>query len=53
VKAVVEAHHGWVWVESPGCNEARCPGSTFYIVIPVSQARWEKVTKAKAVVELN
>ena len=34
-KGIVEAHAGCVWAESPGCDEERCPGSTFHIEIPV------------------
>lgn len=36
-RGVVEAHHGRIWVESPGEDEARCPGSSFYILLPVRQ----------------
>lgn len=34
-KGVVEAHGGKIWVESEGCDEERCPGSTFHILLPV------------------
>jgi signal transduction histidine kinase len=34
-KGIVEAHGGRIWVESRGCNEETCPGSTFYVVLPV------------------
>ncbi|MCS7251370.1 MAG: GAF domain-containing sensor histidine kinase [Anaerolineae bacterium] len=34
-RGIIEAHGGRIWVESPGYDEARCPGSTFYIWIPV------------------
>ena len=34
-QGVVEAHHGRIWAESPGHDEERCPGSTFYVQLPV------------------
>jgi signal transduction histidine kinase len=34
-KGVVEVHGGRIWVESEGYDEARCPGSTFHVVLPV------------------
>ncbi len=34
-RGIIEAHGGRIWVESPGYDEARCPGSTFYIRLPV------------------
>ncbi len=34
-KGVVEAHGGSLWVESPGCDEVRCPGSTFHALLPL------------------
>lgn len=35
VKGIIEAHQGKVWVESPGYNEAECPGSAFHVVLPL------------------
>jgi signal transduction histidine kinase len=37
-KGIVEAHGGRIWVESPGHDLARCPGSHFHIVLPVRSA---------------
>jgi signal transduction histidine kinase len=34
---IVKAHKGKIWVESPGYDEEKLPGSTFIIQIPVSQ----------------
>ncbi len=34
-KGVIEGHGGRIWVESPGHDMEKCPGSTFYIQIPV------------------
>lgn len=38
VKGIVASHHGKVWVESPGYDEEKCPGSRFHIVLPLLQA---------------
>lgn len=32
---IIEAHRGRVWVESPGCDEESCPGSKFYVRLPL------------------
>jgi DNA-binding LacI/PurR family transcriptional regulator/signal transduction histidine kinase len=32
---IVKAHHGKIWVESPGCDEERFPGSTFFVRMPL------------------
>ncbi|HEY58640.1 MAG TPA: HAMP domain-containing histidine kinase [Anaerolineae bacterium] len=34
-KGIIEAHGGTIWVESPGHDEARCPGSTFHVLLPL------------------
>ncbi len=34
---IVKAHKGKIWVESPGYDEEKLPGSTFIIQIPVAQ----------------
>jgi signal transduction histidine kinase len=34
-KGVARAHGGRIWVESPGHDERTCPGSTFYLQLPV------------------
>jgi len=36
VKGIVEAHQGIIWVESPGHDEQRCPGSHFYVQLPLT-----------------
>jgi signal transduction histidine kinase len=35
-KGIVDAHKGRLWVESPGYDEVKNPGSTFYIRLPVN-----------------
>lgn len=35
VRGIVEAHGGRIWAESPGCDEAACPGTVFHIELPI------------------
>lgn len=35
-RGIVEAHGGKIWVESPGYDEVACPGSTFYVALPLN-----------------
>lgn len=35
-RGIVEAHGGWLWVESEGYDEEKCPGSRFHILLPVA-----------------
>jgi signal transduction histidine kinase len=35
-RGIAQAHKGKIWVESPGHDEAACPGSCFHVVLPVS-----------------
>ncbi len=34
-RAMVEAHGGKIWAESPGHDEQRCPGSCFHVFLPL------------------
>lgn len=34
-RGIVVAHGGKIWVESPGCDEATCPGSQFHVRLPM------------------
>ncbi|MGE5373624.1 MAG: ATP-binding protein, partial [Bacteroidota bacterium] len=34
---IVKAHRGKIWVESPGYDEERMPGSTFFLQIPLAK----------------
>jgi signal transduction histidine kinase len=38
-RGIIEAHGGTIWVESPGYDEEKCPGSTFHILLPVRTER--------------
>ena len=45
-RGIIEAHGGTIWVESPGCDEQTCPGSTFHVLIPIrTEATDPKVEK--------
>ncbi|MCD6554898.1 MAG: response regulator [Anaerolineae bacterium] len=35
-RGIMEAHGGWVWAESEGCDHVRCPGSKFHVLIPLA-----------------
>jgi signal transduction histidine kinase len=35
-KGIIEALGGEIWAESPGYDEVNCPGSTFYVRLPVN-----------------
>lgn len=35
-RGIVHAHGGRIWVESPGRDENACPGSRFYVRLPVA-----------------
>ncbi len=35
-RGIVEAHGGWLWVESEGYDEEKCPGSRFHVLLPVA-----------------
>jgi signal transduction histidine kinase len=34
-RGIVEAHGGFLWAESEGLDERRCPGSRFHVLLPV------------------
>ena len=34
-KGIVLAHKGRIWMESPGYDETKCPGSKFYVRLPI------------------
>jgi signal transduction histidine kinase len=35
-RGIAEAHGGWLWVESEGYDEEKCPGSRFHVLLPVA-----------------
>lgn len=34
-RGIIQAHAGHIWVESPGHDETRCPGSQFFVRLPL------------------
>ncbi|MFW6184120.1 MAG: hybrid sensor histidine kinase/response regulator [Chloroflexota bacterium] len=36
-QGIIEAHEGRVWVESDGHDPDECPGSTFHLLLPLTQ----------------
>ncbi|HUH98490.1 MAG TPA: HAMP domain-containing sensor histidine kinase [Anaerolineales bacterium] len=45
-RGIIEAHGGTIWVESPGYDEEKCPGSTFHILLPIRTERTDpKIAK--------
>jgi len=42
VKGIVDIHGGEIWVESPGCDPRKCPGSAFHILLPVKPVEDEE-----------
>ena len=42
-QGIIEAHQGKIWVESPGYNEEACPGSSFFVQIPLKWVENENV----------
>lgn len=35
-RGIVDAHHGRIWIESPGYDEVKYPGTTVFIRLPVN-----------------
>lgn len=35
-KGVIEGHGGKIWAESPGHDEEKCPGTTFFVLLPLN-----------------
>ncbi len=46
-KGIIEAHGGKIWVESPGYDEVKRPGATFYILLPARASRPETHDKLR------
>jgi signal transduction histidine kinase len=45
-RGIIDAHGGAIWVESPGYDEEKFPGSTFHILLPLrSQSSDPKLAK--------
>ena len=35
-RGIVNAHHGRIWLESPGYNETTNPGTTVFVRLPIN-----------------
>jgi signal transduction histidine kinase len=35
-RGIINAHHGHIWINSPGHNEQMCPGTTVYVRLPLN-----------------
>ena len=36
-RGIIEAHGGKIWVDSPGHDEEKCPGSHFHVILPLKK----------------
>ncbi len=45
-RGIVEAHGGSIWVESPGYDEEKCPGSIFHVLLPLREAPPDEAGKS-------
>jgi hypothetical protein len=52
-KGIVEAHGGRIWVESKGYDEVNFPGSTFHVILPLSNSNKNEETKMGAEVKVQ
>jgi signal transduction histidine kinase len=49
-RGVVDAHGGRIWVESPGYDKEKCPGSDFHVVLPLrSQGESQTIRMSSSV----
>ncbi|HLO13371.1 MAG TPA: HAMP domain-containing sensor histidine kinase, partial [Anaerolineales bacterium] len=42
-RGIVNAHHGRIWLESPGYNEETNPGTTVFVRLPVNGPNHESI----------
>jgi signal transduction histidine kinase len=35
-RGIINAHHGRIWIKSPGHNEQMCPGTTIHVRLPLN-----------------
>ena len=52
-RGIVEAHGGRVWVESPGYDEEKFPGSEFHIILPLRSQGESKTIRMGSAVKLK
>ena len=47
VRGIIEMHGGEIWVESPGHDLEKCPGSAFHILLPVQPVQAEESDRSE------
>jgi PAS domain S-box-containing protein len=47
VRGIIEMHGGEIWVESPGHDPEKCPGSAFHILLPVQPVQAEESDRSE------
>ncbi len=52
-RGIVEAHGGKIWVESPGYDDKKCPGSDFHVILPLRLQGESKTVRMGSAVRLN
>jgi signal transduction histidine kinase len=52
-RGIVEAHGGRIWVESPGFDEEKCPGSQFHFILPLRSQGESKTVRMGSAVKLK
>jgi signal transduction histidine kinase len=52
-RGIVEAHGGRIWVESPGYDDEKCPGSDFHVVLPLRSQGESKTVRMGSAVKLK
>jgi signal transduction histidine kinase len=52
-RGIVEVHGGKIWVESPGYDEEKCPGSVFHIILPLRSQGESKTIRMGSAVKLK
>lgn len=52
-RGIVEAHGGKIWVESPGYDEEKCPGSAFHVILPLRSQGESKTVRMGSAVKLK
>ena len=52
-RGIVEAHGGRIWVESPGFDEEKCPGSQFHFILPLRSQSESKTVRMGSAVKLK
>ncbi len=52
-RGIVDAHGGKIWVESPGYDEEKFPGSDFHVILPLRSQGESKTVRMGSAVKLK